>query len=83
MERTCVTVVLPERRLFCQHTWEEESTVTSHKQMHSCNALITAVDISTLIGACIPVSSLGNTERAAGVVAKCILSAFPFNFGLS
>lgn len=51
--------------------------------MHSCNALVAAVDISTLIGAGIPVSGLGNTERAAGVVAECILSALPFNLGLS
>ena len=75
--------VLPERRPFCQRMWEEGSMVTSHEQMHSCNALVTAVDISTIIGACIPVSGLGNTERAAGVVAECILSACPFNFGLS
>lgn len=75
--------MLPKRRLFCQHTWEEGSMVTSHKQMHSCNALVTAVDMSTLIGARIPVSGLGNSECAAGVVAGCILLAFPFNFGLS
>lgn len=83
IERTCVMAALPERRPFCQCMWEERSTVTSHEQMHCCNALVTAVDISTIIGACIPVSGLGNTERAAGVVAECILSAFPSNFRLS
>lgn len=51
--------------------------------MHSCDALVAAVDVSTPIGACIPVGGLGNAERAAGVVAEHILSAFPFNLGLS
>ena len=78
-----MVAVLPEGRLFCQPTWGEGSTVTSHKQMHSRDARVAAVDISTLVGARIPVSGLGNAERAAGVVAECILSAFPYNFGLS
>lgn len=82
-QMTCVMAALPERQLLCQHRWEEGNVFTSHKQMHGCNALVTAVEISTLIGARIPVSGLGNTERAAGVVAERILLAFPFNFGLS
>lgn len=72
----------PGMGLFCQRRLEEGSMVTSHKQMHSCNALVAAVDISTHVGACIPVSGLGNAERAAGVIAEYILFGLPFNFGL-
>lgn len=82
-ERTCAVAVLPGGRLLCQRMWEERSRVTSHKQVDGCSALVTAVDITTAIGACIPVSGLGDTERADGVVAECILFAIPCNFRLS
>lgn len=71
--------VLPERGPFCQHMWEEGSTVTSHEQMHGCNVLVAAVEVSTLIGACIHVRGLRNTERAAGVVGGRMLLGVPFN----
>lgn len=79
--RTCQW--LPGRRLFCQGMWEERSRVTSHKQVDGCNALVTAVDITTAIGACIPVSGLGNTESADGVVTEYIFFGIPCNFRLS
>lgn len=63
--------------------WEGRSRVTSHKQVDGCNALVTAVDITTTVGACIPVSGLGNTESADGVVTEGILFAIPCNFRLS
>lgn len=75
--------VLPERGPFCQHTWEEGSTVTSHKQMHGRDALVTAVDVNTLIGACVHVRGLWDTEYAAGVAAGCMFWGFPFNLRLS
>lgn len=74
---------LPARSLLCQRVWEETSRVTSHKQVDGCNALVTAVDITAAVGACVPVRGLGNTEGAAGVVSECNLFAVPCNFRLS
>lgn len=69
---------LPEKRPFCQRTWKDGRMVTSHVQMHRCNTLVAAVDVSTPIGACVSVSGPGNTERAAGMVGE--LFRVPFNF---
>lgn len=57
--------------------------VTSHEQMHRCDALVAAVDVRTLIGACVHVRGLRDTERDAGVVAGRMFLGVPFNLRLS
>lgn len=82
-EHTHKDLWLPGGMLFSQGRWEGRSRVTSHKQVDGCNALVTAVDISAAVGACIPVSGRGNTECAGGVVTECAVLALPCNFRLS
>lgn len=82
-ERSCVQWPCSPKGGSAASRHRRVEMLTSHKQMHSCNALVTAVDISTLVGASVLVSSLGDAECAAGVVADRSLLAFPFDLGLS